>query len=61
MLFKDFGSDYVVLIDDNLGLVKKISFRVILLMSLSIHDESLVGVGGKIFAGLYRTDGKLWI
>ena len=43
--------------DEKLGLVKKISFSDSP-YELSIHDESLVGVNGKIFAGLYRTDGK---
>ena len=54
---RDFGKDYLVLIDDNLGLVKKISFSDSS-YELSIHDESLVGVNGKIFAGLYRTEGR---
>ena len=54
---RDFGKDYLVLIDDNLGLVKKISFSDSS-YELSIYDESLVGVNGKIFAGLYRTEGR---
>ena len=54
---KDLGSDYVLLADEKLGLVKKISFSDSL-YELSIVDESLVGVGGKVFASLYRTDGK---
>ena len=54
---KDLGSDYVLLADEKLGLVKKISFRDSR-YELSIVDESLVGVGGKVFASLYRTDGK---
>ena len=54
---RDFGKDYLVLVDDNLGLVKKISFSDSS-YELSIHDESLVGVNGKIFAGLYRTEGR---
>ena len=54
---KDLGSDYVLLADEKLGLVKKISFSDSR-YELSIVDESLVGVGGKVFASLYRTDGK---
>ena len=54
---KDLGSDYVLLVDEKLGLVKKISFSDSR-YELSIVDESLVGVGGKVFASLYRTDGK---
>ena len=54
---KDLGSDYVLLADEKLGLVKKISFSDSS-YELSIVDESLVGVGGKVFASLYRTDGK---
>ena len=54
---KDMGSDYVLLADEKLGLVKKISFSDSR-YELSIVDESLVGVGGKVFASLYRTDGK---
>ena len=38
-------------------MVKKISFSDSS-YELSIHDESLVGVNGKIFAGLYRTEGR---
>ena len=53
----DLGSDYVLLADEKLGLVKKISFSDSR-YELSIVDESLVGVGGKVFASLYRTDGK---
>ena len=48
---------YVVLVDEELGLTKKISFSDSL-YELSIYDSSSVGVDGKIFAGLYRTDGK---
>ena len=54
---RDFGKDYLVLSDDKLGLVKKISFSDSS-YELSIRDESLVGVNGKIFAGLYRTEGR---
>ena len=54
---KDLGSDYVLLADEKLGLVKKISFNDSR-YELSVVDESLVGVGGKVFASLYRTDGK---
>ena len=54
---RDFGKDYLVLSDDKLGIVKKISFSDSS-YELSIHDESLVGVNGKIFAGLYRTEGR---
>ena len=54
---KDLGSDYVLLADEKLGLVKKISFSDSR-YELSIVDESLIGVGGKVFASLYRTDGK---
>ncbi|MDA9754994.1 membrane protein insertase YidC [Gammaproteobacteria bacterium] len=54
---RDFGKDYLVLSDDKLGLVKKISFSDSS-YELSIYDESLVGVNGKIFAGLYRTEGR---
>ncbi len=48
---------YVILVDEELGLTKKISFSDSL-YELSIYDSSSVGVDGKIFAGLYRTDGK---
>ena len=54
---RDFGKDYLVLSDDKLGLVKKISFSDSS-YELSVRDESLVGVDGKIFAGLYRTEGR---
>tara|TARA_B100001939_G_scaffold64433_1_gene53317 strand:- start:5361 stop:6887 length:1527 start_codon:yes stop_codon:yes gene_type:complete len=51
------GKDYVVLGDGELGLTKRISFGDSP-YELSIYDESLFGVDGKVFAGLYRTDGK---
>ena len=54
---QDVGGDYVVLVDEGLGLVKKISFGSSS-YELSVLDESLAGVDGKIFAGLYRTGGK---
>ena len=53
----DVGVDYLVLSDAALGLIKKISFGSSA-YEVSIYDESLVGVEGKIFASLYRTDGK---
>ena len=53
----DVGVDYLVLSDAASGLIKKISFGSSA-YELLIYDESLVGVDGKIFAGLYRTDGK---
>ena len=56
-VIQDVASDYVVLVDEGLGLVKKISFGASS-YELSILDESLTGVEGKIFAGLYRTSGK---
>ena len=51
------GKDYVVLGDGELGLTKRISFGDSP-YELSIYDESLFGVDGKIFAGLYRTGGR---
>ena len=54
---EDVGDDYVVLSDGELGLRKRISFSDSS-YELSIYDESLVGVDGKIFAGLYRTGGR---
>ena len=54
---KDMGDDYVLLADEKLGLTKKISFSESS-YELSIYDESLVGEEGKVFASLYRTDGK---
>ena len=51
------GKDYVVLGDGELGLTKRISFSDSP-YELSIYDESLFGVDGKVFAGLYRTDGR---
>ena len=51
------GKDYVVLGDGELGITKRISFSDSP-YELSIYDESLFGVGGKVFAGLYRTDGR---
>ena len=51
------GKDYVVLGDGELGLTKRISFSDSP-YELSIYDESLFGVGEKVFAGLYRTDGR---
>ena len=54
---QDVASDYVVLVDEGLGLIKKISFGPSS-YELSVFDESLTGVEGKIFAGLYRTSGK---
>ena len=56
-VIQDVASDYVVLVDEGLGLVKKISFGASS-YELSVFDESLTGVEGKIFAGLYRTSGK---
>ena len=56
-VIQDVASDYVVLVDEGLGLVKKISFGTSS-YELSVLDESLTGVEGKIFAGLYRTGGK---
>ena len=56
-VIQDVASDYVVLVDEGLGLVKKISFGASS-YELSVLDESLTGVEGKIFAGLYRTSGK---
>ena len=56
-VIQDVASDYVVLVDEELGLVKKISFGTSS-YELSVFDESLTGVEGKIFAGLYRTGGK---
>ena len=51
------GKDYVVLGDGELGLTKRISFGDSP-YELSIYDESLFGVDGKVFAGLYRTGGR---
>ena len=51
------GKDYVVLGDGELGLTKRISFSDSP-YELSVYDESLFGVDGKVFAGLYRTDGR---
>ena len=51
------GKDYVVLGDGELGLTKRISFGDSS-YELSIYDESLFGVDGKVFAGLYRTGGR---
>ena len=56
-VIQDVAGDYVVLVDEGLGLVKKISFGPSS-YELSVFDESLTGVEGKIFAGLYRTSGK---
>ncbi len=56
-VIQDVAGDYVVLVDEGLGLVKKISFGASS-YELSVLDESLTGVEGKIFAGLYRTGGK---
>ena len=49
----DVGEDYVVLIDDKLSLTKRISFSNSS-YELSIYDESLVGVDGKIFILIIR-------
>ena len=54
---EDVGDDYVVLSDGEIGLIKRISFSDSS-YELSIYDESLVGVDGKVFAGLYRTGGR---
>ena len=54
---EDVGDDYVVLSDGELGLRKRISFSDSS-YELSIYDESLVGVDGKVFAGLFRTGGR---
>tara|TARA_Y100001958_G_C21216345_1_gene541753 strand:+ start:355 stop:1881 length:1527 start_codon:yes stop_codon:yes gene_type:complete len=51
------GKDYVLLGDGELGLTKRISFGDSP-YELSIYDESLFGVDGKVFAGLYRTGGR---
>ena len=54
---EDVGDGYVVLSDGEIGLIKRISFGDSS-YELSIYDESLIGVDGKIFAGLYRTGGR---
>ena len=54
---EDVGDDYVVLSDGEIGLIKRISFSDSS-YELSIYDESLVGVDGKVFAGLFRTGGR---
>ena len=54
---EEVGKDFVVLGDSELGLTKRISFSDSS-YELSIYDESVVGVDGKIFAGLYRTGGR---
>ena len=54
---EDVGDDYVVLSDGELGLRKRISFSDSS-YELSIYDESLVGVDGKVFAGFFRTGGR---
>ena len=54
---EEVGKDFVVLGDSELGLTKRISFGNSS-YELSIYDESVVGVDGKIFAGLYRTGGR---
>lgn len=54
---EEVGKDFVVLGDSKLGLTKRISFSDSS-YELSIYDESVAGVDGKIFAGLYRTGGR---
>ena len=54
---EEVGKDFVVLGDSELGLTKRISFGDSS-YELSIYDESVAGVDGKIFAGLYRTGGR---
>ena len=54
---EEVGKDFVVLGDGELGLTKRISFSDSS-YELSIYDESVAGVDGKIFAGLYRTGGR---
>jgi len=54
---EEVGKDFVVLGDSELGLTKRISFSDSS-YELSIYDESVAGVDGKIFAGLYRTGGR---
>ena len=54
---EEVGKDFVVLGDGELGLTKRISFGDSS-YELSIYDESVDGVDGKIFAGLYRTGGR---
>jgi len=53
----DRGADYVELVDETLGISKKISF----LSSpyeVSVYDSSSSGVEGKSYAGLYRSEGR---
>ena len=52
----DFGVDFVELVDDSLGVSKKISFLEAP-YEISIFDSVVDGVQGKSFAGLYRTEG----
>ena len=54
---EEVGKDFVVLGDSELGLTKRISFGDSS-YELSVYDESVAGVDGKIFAGLYRTGGR---
>ena len=54
---EEVGKDFVVLGDGELGLIKRISLSDSS-YELSIYDESVAGVDGKIFAGLYRTGGR---
>ena len=51
------GDDYVVLLDPELGVSKKISFSNAS-YEVSVYDSTASGVNGKSFAGLYRSEGR---
>ena len=51
------GDDYVVLLDPELGVSKKISFSNAD-YEVSVYDSTAGGVNGKSFAGLYRSEGR---
>ena len=51
------GDDFVVLLDPELGVSKRISFSDTS-YEVSIYDSTAAGINGKSFAGLYRSEGR---
>ena len=51
------GDDFVVLLDPELGVSKRISFSDAS-YEVSVYDSTVNGINGKSFAGLYRSEGR---
>ncbi len=53
----DLGDGYVELVDESLGVSKRISFSSSP-YEVSVYDSSSIGIKGKSYAGLYRSEGR---